>query len=538
MTFIRKSLLTAICASLSLFFPACGKKNTPVELGIQSQILHKGNNTEPATLDPHTASGIPEWRIISALFEGLVAIDSKSLQPVPAAARAWEISPDGKTYTFFIRDEAKWSNGDPLTAHDFVFSYKRVLSRNLGCPYAYMFYDIVNAEAFHKKEIADFSQVGIKALDDLTLQIQLKHPVPYLLPMMDTLAWLPVHKDTILKYGAIDEIGSSWTRPGNLVSNGPFTLKEWEISRSVVLTRNLLYWDNATTKLNEIHFYPLEISTEERAFRTGQLHVTEAISHQKINYYKKNDPEALRITPYFADYAYAFNTTMPPFDNKNIRKALSLAIDRQSIIDNVTHKSELPAFSYTPPGVPGYEIKNRLHENTEEARRLLAQAGFPNGEGFPTIKMLYNTSESHKSIAEALQHMWAKELNIKVELINQEWKVFLKAREDKDFNLVRYGWVGDYLDVNAFLDIFTADSGHNVTGWKNKSYDNLILKANRTLNPTQRLKAMQQAEDLLMEELPVLPIYYYNTAYLVHSSVKNWDSNLMDKQNYKHVYLE
>lgn len=522
----------------SALFSGCGQKKTPVELGIEQQVLHKGNGAEPASLDPHVITGIPEFKIVTALFEGLIVIDSDTLKPAPGVAKSWEITNNGTVYTFFLREDAKWSNGDPLTADDFIFSFQRTLSKNLGSAYADTFYEIVNAEAYHKGELKDFSQVGFKALNAHTLQMTLKHPVPYLLAMMNTPAWYPVHRATILKHGSIDKRDSDWIRPGNMVSNGPFYLKEWEIGRSVVVEKNPYYWDKEIVRLNAIHFYPMQnLQTEERAFRTGQLHVTEALAHQKVAQYRKENAKELRLTPYFANYAYVFNTKLAPFNDKNVRRALSLAINRQSIIDNVTFKGELPAYSFTPPGLPDYPIKDRFHENVEEAKQLLSKSGYPNGENFPKITLLYNTSESHKSIAQALQHMWKEHLNIDVELINQEWKVYLAARENSEFNLIRFGWVGDYLDVNIFLSIFLKKSGNNFSGWNNPQYDALVEKANETLDLQKRSQLMSQAEDILIDEMPILPIYYYNTAYLVHPSVKNWAKNLMDLQNYKKVYL-
>lgn len=531
---MTRSLLLLI---IFLIGSGCSGRKTPVELGNEHQILHQGNGTDLEDIDPHIVSGVPEHNVLTALFEGLVNVDPVDLHPIPGVAQSWDISADGKTYTFHLRQNARWSNGDPVTAKDFVFSYKRVLSRNLGAPYTDRFYSIKGAEDYHKEKITDFSEVGVTALDDFTLQIQLREPIPYFIAMLSGMSWFPVHEATILKYGQIDQRGTAWTRVGNIVSNGPFKLKTWELSHKLVVERNPYYWDNQSTRLNEIHFHPIsDESTEERAFRSGQLHITYTIPLSKVTSYLGTP--YLRLAPYFATYAYAFNTKKAPLNDKRVRHALSLALDRKSIIDNVTKRNEDPALSFVPPGASGYHTTAKLEENVERAKQLLAQAGYPNGEGMPPIKILYNTADSHRSIAEALQYMWEKNLNIHVELENQEWKVFLRARAGSDFDLFRLGWVGDYLDPNSFFEIFTSQSANNVSGWSNDDYDKYIAQANSTGDQVKRFGYLDKAENLLMEELPILPIYFYTRAYLVQPSVKNWHPNLIDVHPYNTVYLE
>lgn len=534
----KNHFLLIFLATLSFLFLSCTGQKTAVELGNEQQILHKGNSAEPEDLDPHIVTGVPEHHILQALFEGLVTLNPKTLEVMPGVAKSWDISQDGKVYTFHLRDNARWSNGEPVTASDFVFSCKRVLSKNLGAIYADRFFVIEGAEDYHKGILDDFSKVGIVALDDHTLQIHLRKPLPYFLTVVAYLmAWNPVHEATILKYGSIDQRGTAWSRPGKIVSNGPFKLKSWDLSNKLVVERNPFYWDNAAVRLNEIHFYPLtDVNTEERAFRSGQLHITETLPLSKVESYK-NTPY-LYLAPYFSVYTYAFNTKKPPFEDKRVRHALSLAIDRKSIVENVTRRNEPIAFSFVPPGTLGYYSTAKLEENVAKAKELLAQAGYPNGEGFPKITLLYNTSDAHKSIAEALQYMWEKNLNIHVELVNQEWKVFLKSRAGCECNLFRLGWVGDYLDPNAFLEIFTSGSGNNMSGWSNKDYDNYITQANSTLDQKKRFEYFDKAENLLLDELPLIPIYFYNSAYLVQPSVKNWFPNLLDFHPYKIIYLE
>lgn len=532
-------LTLALASNLLLLNTGCWKKTTPVAEGNKNQVLYKGGSAEPEDLDPHIVTGMTEYKILVGLFEGLVSMDPKDLSPVPGVAETWDISSDGLIYTFHLNKDAKWSNGDPVTANDFIFSYNRALSKALGAPYASFLYPIANAEAFHKGEITDFSQVGIKALDDHTLQLSLSKPVPSLLNRLIHSVWYPVHKDSVLKHGPIDKRGSGWTRAGNLVSNGPFKLKSWEISKSVVLERNPNYWDNKTTRLNEIHFLPIEnLDTEEHAFRTGQLHITERVPLPKVPYYRNKPNSELLLAPFFSTYAYLFNTTKLPFNDVRVREAVSMAIDRQALVDNVSKKGELVATSFTPPNVLGYKTTTKLDENIEAARRLLAEAGYPNGKGFPQVTMLYNTSEMHKTIAEALQQMLAKNLNIHIELVNQEWKVYLRARKEGDFNMIRFGWAGDYLDPNAFLEVFTSEASNNFARWKNPEFDKLITEASETLNQKQRFAYFDKAENILIDELPVVPLYYWTSAYLVSPSVKGWYPNILDIHPYKYVYLQ
>ncbi len=532
----RVFLLILGLAVLPLFV-GCGGKKTAVELGNEQQILHKGNGPEPEDLDPHIVEGVPEHRILLALFEGLVTYDPVNSRPVPGAAKSWDVSEDGRLYTFHLRDDAKWSNGDLVTAEDFVFAFQRALSRNLGAPYADRLYALKGGEDYHKGVIDDFSKVGVKALNEHTLQLELVKPLPYFLSLLTGMTWYPVHKDTLLKHGKIDQRGTAWTRAGNLVSNGPFKLKNWKIGTEVVVEKNPNYWDASNVKLKEIHFHSIENpNTEERAFKTGGLHMTETLPLPKVASYKGTP--YLFTAPYFSNYAYGFNTQKPPFDDVRVRQAMSLALDRRAIVENVTKRGEDPAFSFVPPGAAGYATTAKLEENVERAKELLAEAGYPNGEGFPPVTLIYNTSDIHRSIAEALQHMWAKNLNIHVELVNQEWKVFLQERSSRNNNLYRFGWVGDYLDPNAFLELYTSDSGNNNSGWKNAEYDNYILQANSTLDQKKRFEAFDKAENLLMKELPVLPLYIWVTTYLVRPEVKGWYPNLMDIHPYNGVYLD
>lgn len=522
-----------------LSFVHCGPKITPVADGIKKGILHFGNQTEPQDLDPHIVTGVPEFHIIQSLLEGLVIPDPVSLQPIPGAASSWEVSEDNLNWTFHLRNNGRWSNGDPVKASDFLFSFNRILSPALAAEYAYMLYCIDNAEDYHKSKTDDFSKVGVKAPDDSTLVIKLGKPTPYFLSLIMHHSWFPVHPPTILKHGKIDSRGTKWTRAENFVGNGQFTLTAWQINRIITVRKNEFYWDAANVSLNEINFHPIEnILTEERAFRTGQLHITSGLPPQKIDWYKTNKPDELRIDPYLGTYYYLINVNRKPLDNKKLRKALSLALNRDELTEHVTKGGQIPAGCFTPYNTAGYSFDSVLSFNPAEAKRLLAETGFGEKNPVPTFSLLYNTSESHHTIAQAVQQMWKEHLGIEVTLINQEWKVYLSSTNSKDYEIARMGWISDYNDPNSFLDLWVTGSGNNHTGWSNRTYDSLVDAASRASDQSIRYGHFREAESVLMDELPIIPIYFYTNVYLLHPSVKGWHPNILNIHNYKFISLE
>lgn len=527
------------CIINCLLLFACGNGENNVTSGLASQTLHWGNGAEPQELDPHIVTGLPEHHIIVGLLEGLVLKDPATLEPIPGMAESWDISDDGKTYTFHIRTNARWSNGDPVTSADFVWSWWRALQPALGNLYAYMYYPIKNAEAYATGKLDDFSQVGVKAIDTKTLEVILANPTPYFLQLLDHYSMFPVHRATIEKFGDPSERGTRWTRAGNFVGNGPFILKQWDLNRLVMIEKSTTYYDADKVRLNAIRFYPTEnVSTEERMFRAGQLHVTGSLPADKIAVYKKTNPQALRISPYLGTYFYRINTTVAHLADKRIRRALAMAINRQQIIDTVTKGEQMPAFTFTPPNTLGYTAENGFAEDLETAKALLAEAGYANGEGFPPTELLYNSSEGHRKLAVAIQQMWKKHLNIDISLNNQDWKVYLDSVTTGNYQIARAGWIGDYVDPNTFLDMWLTDGGNNSTGWHNDEYDRLISEAApRAKERTQRYAHFRRAEALLLDAMPIIPIYTYNSIHLVHPNVKGLPSNILDYALYKQMYL-
>lgn len=530
-------LLHVIPAALLL--ASCGRRESAVERGIREQILERGAHTDVTDLDPHTAINITEMDVISSLFEGLVSEDPVDLHPVPAVAEKWDVSPDGLTYTFHLRANARWSDGSPVTAGDFVDSWKRILTPSLGAQRAGLLYIIQGAEAFHKGVAADFAQVGVRALDPRTLQVRLEHPTAYFLSLLTHPAWFPVPLATVAKHGAVAQPGNRWTRPGSIIGNGPFVLKTWRPSQEIFVEKSPTYWDAATVRLNGIRFHAIEsVDAEERAFRAGQLHVTYVVPFGKAASYRRDAPQFLRSDPYLDTYFLRLNTTRPPVSDPRIRRALAHAIDRTALVEKVLRGGQRPATAITPPGLPGYTPPAGLETNADEARRLLAEAGHANGQGLPPLELLFNTSENMRIIAEALQGMWKRELGLNVQLVNQEFKVVLSERSAGRYQILLSDWVGDYLDATTFLEPWRRDSGDNHTGWGNAEYDALLFDAARNQNPASRAAQLQKAEALLLKEAPIIPLYYNPHTFLLHPSVKGWHPTLLDHHPYKHVWLE
>ncbi len=531
---LATTLLAVVCVS-------CGKAQTPVEIATRNNILLMGNSADPESLDPTLATGFSEARILNALFEGLVGTDTKTLEPKPAVAQRWDISDDDLTYTFYLDKRAKWSDGSPLTSHDFVFAWLRALKPSISAQYATMLYRIKNAEVIAKGKEKDLSKFGAKAIDAHTLKVELEKPCPYFLSLLYHNIYFPLPKKTLEKFGADKFPNAVWTKPENIVSNGAFVLKNWSINNKISVRRNPYYREPNLIKLNGIDFLPItNINTEDRAFRAGQLHLTDSICPHRIKNILEKTPHQFRSDKWLGVYYYIFNTARKPFDDPRVRKALSLAIDRNAIIDNFLKAKQTPAYSFVPDGCGGMRTSAKISktQNIQLAKELLSQAGFPNGEAFPKIRITYNVSEQHKPIAEAIQQMWKKNLNIDAELYNLSWPAYLAARRAKDFDVARASWIGDFAEPETFLEMFSSDSGLNHSSWKNKKFDALLKRSENASSRNNRLSTLQQAEELMLDSAPVMPIYFFSKVYQISPNVKNWHANLLDYHDYKGVYLQ
>ena len=511
-----------------------------IDRATRDKVLLINEGTEPRTLDPQQSSGVVEHHIIMALIEGLFVDDpNDQSKQRPGMADRWEHNADYSVWDFHIRDSAKWSNGDSVTADDFVFSYRRMLTAKFAAPYADMFFLLKNGRDYYEGKITDFNQVGAHAIDPHHLRLELVGPAPYLPSELLHDAWYPVHPGTILKFGKIDERDTKWTKPENFVGNGPFLLKTWRENDVIECVRNPTYWDAASVKLNGIKFYSIEnLETMERAFVAGQLHKTLEVPLDKIPYYRREHPNLIRIDPYEGVYFYRLNVNRKPLDNQKVRLALNLAVDREAITRNILRQKQLPATGYTPPGMGDYQPLDFMHYDPERARQLLAEAGYPNGKNFPKFSILINTSQAHRVIAEAVQQMWKTTLNIDVDIENQEWKVYLDTQIALNYSISRAAWIADYMDPSTFLNMWTTGNGNNNTGWSNPTYDRLIDQAAHTADPKQRLAILHQAEQLFLSEAPVVLMYWYTNGYLLDPAVKNWNPLALANHNYKYIDLE
>lgn len=501
-------------------------------------ILKRGNGTEPKTIDPSIAEGVPENNLIMDLFEGLISEDADA-NLIPGIAESWEVSADGKEYTFKLRPSV-WSDGTAFTAHDFVYSWQRTLNPATGSNYASILYPIKNAQAINEGKITDLNELGAKAIDDLTLKVELEGPIPYFLGLLAHHSSYPAPKHIVEKHG------NNWTRPENMVSNGAFKMESWVPNSQIVLVKSDNYWDKEQVKLDKVIFYPIEDQNSElKRYRSGEIDVTNEIPNDQIKWLKENLSNELHIGAYLGTYYYGLNVGKPPFkDNPKLREALSLAIDRDILTEKVTGVGEIPAYNFVPKGINGYEAyqpeaaKLSKEERLKKAQALYAEAGYSKDKPLKT-EILYNTSENHKKIAIAVASMWKQNLGVETSLSNQEWKVYLETRRLKEkTQAFRAGWIGDYNDPNTFLEMFKSNSGLNDVALNLPEFDQLLADAEKESNPEKRFELLKQADKLLVESYAVLPLYTYVKAHLVKPYVKGFKNNIMDHNRSKYISIE
>jgi oligopeptide transport system substrate-binding protein len=521
--------------------PGSAPRATPIggasgqELAAE-QVLHWGNASEPQSLDPHRSEGTPDSNIQRDLFEGLIN-ELPNGDLIPGAAASWEISDDLLTYNFNLRREARWSNGDPVTAEDWVYSLQRSLDPKTLSRYTFILSPILNADAIAAGELPS-SQLGVRAIDDYTLEIKLEGPTPYFLGLLTHSMAYAVHRPSIEAHG------DRFTRPGNLVTNGAFVLDDWVVQSYVKLVRNPHYWDNADTILDEVWFYVTEDqSAELRRYRADELDITYTVPKRQMDWIRDNLGDEMAFAPYLGSYYYSFNTTRPPFkDNPDLRRALSLAINRDIITRDITNAGEIPAYGLVP-AVNGYvgqqmpEAAWTQDQREAEARRLYAEAGYSAANPLRT-EIMYNTQEDHRRIAVAIAAMWQQVLGVEASILNQEWKVFLDTKRQKiDTQVVRNGWIGDYNDANSFAELLLSTSGLNDAGYASPEYDALVRAASREGDLVRRADLLQQAEAVMLEDMPVLPIYFYVTSRLVKPWIGGYEPNIMDHHRSKNFFI-
>lgn len=516
--------------------------------------LRFSQGPEIATLDPARIKALGDGRIAAALFEGLTVTDPATLSPRPGAAGSWDISDDGLTYTFHLRPEACWSDGDPLTAHDFIYSWKRVLDARTAAEYKGMLYPIKGAESYAKASEAGeagetgvtapdrLPQLGLEALDDKTLRVTLERPTAYFLSLAAFSTYLPVKREVVERAEAGEGGAGSWIVAGRLIGNGAYLLKEWTYKSRIRLVRNPRYWNAGNVRIETVDVLQMTTDLALVGYEKGELDLVMALpalaSEALVRQMRAGRRSDVHLADNLATYFYRLNCRRGPLKDPRVRRALSLALDKRAIIEKVGRLNQTEATTFVPPNLPGYEAPRGVHRNIDEARRLLAEAGYPQGRGLPKLLLLYNTDEGHRNIAELAMQSWKKELGVEIELANLEWKVFLEEVQKGQYDIARAGWYGDYVDPNTFLDIFMTDGGNNDTGWSNERYDALIRQAADAVDPAARNKLLRRAEALLLEESPIIPIYHYVNVSLVRPTVKGFKTNLRNEILFSDLWLD
>lgn len=510
-----------------------------IQSALAEQVLRRGNGSEPHTLDPQIAEGVPESNILRDLFEGLVAENAKA-ELINGVAESWNISEDGKVYTFKLR-QTQWSDGTPLTAHDFVYAWQRAVNPETGSHYAFLLYPVKNAEAIATGKEKDVSALGVKAIDDLTFEVTLENATPYFLSMIAHNTAYPVPKHVVEKHG------KEWTRKENIVSNGAFTLTDWVPNAQLTAVKSTHYWDKDNVKLDKVIFVASEDANSElKRYRADEIDYTYEIPNDQVKWIRENLGAEFKVSPYAGIYYYGFNSAHDPFkDNPKLREALSLAIDRQAIVEKVTGVGETAAYNIVPAGFNGYTPYIPAHANDDQAKRLekakalYAEAGYSKDKPLK-INILYNTSENHKKIAIAIAAMWKQNLGVEATMENKEWKVYLQERRQKvpTMHVFRAGWISDYQDPNTFLELFQANSDLNDVSYNNPEFEAKLKAAASESDPAKRFALLNEAEGIILNDHALIPIYHYVTKRLVKPYVKGYEANVMDHTRSQYLSIE
>jgi oligopeptide transport system substrate-binding protein len=529
--FCRAHFLFFGCGILLLaaLFSGCARQEPRADLTII-------NNAEPESLDPVVIVAQADMRVVSGMFEGLTRLEPVKAQAVPGLAQSWDISPDGKIYTFHLRTNLVWSTGEPITSADVVYSWIRALDPKTACRYAGQLYYLKNAEDFNTGKITNAALVGVSAPDKFTVRVELNSPTAFFLDLcaFPTLAVVP--RQTIEKYG------DRWLLARPLPVSGPYDLVAWRLNDKIRLKKNPLYWDATNTQTEIIDLLPVgSPNTALNLYERGQVDIVwdkELIPSELVDVLLKR-PDFHSFS-YLGTYFFRFNVTRKPFDDPRVRKALALAVDKERIVKKITRAGEVTTSHLVPTGTQNYDPPDGLGYDPELARKLLAEAGYPGGKGFPKVEFLTIPQETQQRIAEAFQERWRRELGVEVVIIQKEFKMFLAAINDlsRDYTFARGKWTAEYPDPLTFISIFTTGNGINGTGWTDPAYDALVNAANAELDPTKRHAGLQKAESYLLEHTPIAPVYWGTRTTLVQSSVRGWKKSPLGFHNYKDVWLE
>ena len=539
---LKKLCAVVLAATLATsLFIGCGDSSSNSGSSSSNQQLVFNLGEDPETMDPTLNNSSGAGTMILNAFEGLMVLDEND-QPVEGTAESMEVSEDGLVYTFKIREDAKWSDGEAVTADNFKYSWLRALNKETAAEYAYQLFYIKNAEKFYNGE-ATAEEVGINVIDEKTLEVTLETPTAYFPQLLAFTTYVPLREDIV---SANPE---GWaTNPETYVSNGPFKLVQWDMKDQLVFEKNENYWDKDSVKLESLTFKLVtDDTTAYSELKAGNFDMVNSVPTNEIE--PGIEEGLVHVNPKLGNYYFAINVgkqdtlsedVKEVLNNKLVRQALNLAIDRQEIIDNVGKAEQIPAYSFVPQGITDengndfaskeYYDPSDMEGNIAKAKELLKEAGYENGNGIPTIELMYNSEGAHKDICQIIQQNW-EEIGVNVELTNQEWAVFLNTRQQGDYQIARHGWIGDYIDPMTFLDLW-------VTGFSNARYDELIAAAKVETDSAKRLEMLREAEDILMDEMPILPIYYYTTVTAANENVKGVRISTLGKISFKYAYKE
>ena len=546
---LKKLCAVVLAATLATsLFIGCGDSSSNSGSSSSNQQLVFNLGEDPETMDPTLNNSSGAGTMILNAFEGLMVLDEND-QPVEGTAESMEVSEDGLVYTFKIREDAKWSDGEAVTADNFKYSWLRALNKETAAEYAYQLFYIKNAEKFYNGE-ATAEEVGINVIDEKTLEVTLETPTAYFLQLLAFTTYVPLREDIV---SANPE---GWaTNPETYVSNGPFKLVQWDMKDQLVFEKNENYWDKDSVKLESLTFKLVtDDTTAYSELKAGNFDMVNSVPTNEIE--PGIEEGLVHVNPKLGNYYFAINVgkqdtlsedVKEVLNNKLVRQALNLAIDRQEIIDNVGKAEQIPAYSFVPQGITDengndfaskeYYDPSDMEGNIAKAKELLKEAGYENGNGIPTIELMYNSEDAHKDICQIIQQNW-EEIGVNVELTNQEWAVFLNTRQQGDYQIARHGWIGDYIDPMTFLDLWVTGGGNNDCGFSNARYDELIAAAKVETDSAKRLEMLREAEDILMDEMPILPIYYYTTVTAANENVKGVRISTLGKISFKYAYKE
>ncbi|MBL8582358.1 MAG: peptide ABC transporter substrate-binding protein [Rhizobiaceae bacterium] len=508
-----------------------------VSPGLAEVVYNRGNDTDPTTLDHQKTSTVAEGNLMRDLYEGLVVQDAKAAV-VPGVAESWTISDDGLTYTFKLRADAKWSNGDPVTADDFVFAYRRVQDAATAAPYANMLYPMVNAEAINKGEKKP-EELGVKALDDHTLEITLGAPTPYFLELLTHQIAYPLHRASVEKFG------EEFTKPGNMVTNGAYMLESFTPNDKIVMKKNPNFHDAANVKIDVVNFIPFEDRSNcLRRFEAGEVQSCSDLPYEQLAYMKEKLGDQVHVAPYLGTYYLPVKVKKEKLADPRVRQAISMAIDRDFIANEIWKGGMLPGYSIVPPGIGNYPDPvflpykdTDILDREDAAKKLLEEAGVK--PGTLSVELRYNTSENHKNTMTAVADM-LKNIGITATLFEMEGTGYFDyMKQDGDFDITRAGWIGDYSDPQNFLFLFESQNlGFNYPRWSNADYDAAMKKAGETADLKERAGYLRQAEEIFLKELPAIPIMYYGSGNLVSSKLKGFEDNIMNVHATRYLSLE